>query len=133
MQRSRSQVLDGRIERGDSNLINCVLWYCDLRGSTALADRMALDEFLGMVNDYFECVAGAVLDHGGEVLKFIGDAVIAIFPYDHDERPLANMVRAAVAAAREAISRVNRHNSGLEGTDRPHFRFGVSLHIGSVM
>ena len=105
---SGGQVLDGLVERGDGNLIDCVLWYCDLRDSTALADKMALEEFLGMINDYFECTAGAVLDHGGEVLKFVGDAVVAIFPYDEDARPLANMVRAAVATAREAISRVDR-------------------------
>ena len=130
---SGSQVLDGRVERGDGKLINCVLWYCDLRDSTALADRMPLDEFLGMVNDYFECAAGAVLDHGGEVLRFIGDAVIAIFPYDEDSRPLANMARAAVATAREAVSRVGRHNDSLKSGDRPDIRFGISLHIGSVM
>ena len=130
---SGSQVLDGLVERGDGNLIDCVLWYCDLRDSTALADKIPLEEFLGMMNDYFECTAGAVLDHGGEVLKFIGDAVIAIFPYEEEIRPLANMARAAVATAREAISRVDRHNENLKGTDRPAIRFGISLHIGSVM
>ena len=130
---SGSRVLDGLVERGDGNLIDCVLWYCDLRDSTLLADKMPLEEFLGMMNDYFECTAGAVLDHGGEVLKFIGDAVIAIFPYEADTRPLDNMVRAAVATAREAISRVDRHNKNLQGTDRPAIRLGISLHIGSVM
>lgn len=84
---SGSRILDGLVERGDGNLIDCVLWYCDLRDSTALADKMPVEEFLGMMNDYFECTAGAVLDHGGEVLKFIGDAVIAIFPYEEDSRP----------------------------------------------
>ena len=130
---SGGQVLDGLVERGDGNLIDCVLWYCDLRDSTALADKMALEEFLGMINDYFECTAGAVLDHGGEVLKFVGDAVVAIFPYDEDARPLANMVRAAVATAREAISRVDRHNENFKDSDRPAIQFGISLHIGSVM
>ncbi|MDP7342383.1 MAG: adenylate/guanylate cyclase domain-containing protein [Alphaproteobacteria bacterium] len=130
---SGGQVLDGLVERGDGNLIDCVLWYCDLRDSTALADKMALEEFLGMINDYFECTAGAVLDHGGEVLKFVGDAVVAIFPYDEDARPLANMVRAAVATAREALSRVDRHNENFKDSDRPPIQFGISLHIGSVM
>lgn len=130
---SGGQVLDGLVERGDVNLIDCVLWYCDLRDSTALADKMPVEEFLGMMNDYFECTAGAVLDPGGEVLKFIGDAVIAIFPYEADSRPLANMVRAAVATAREATSRVDRHNQNLKGTDRPAIRFGISMHMGSLM
>ena len=123
----------GLVEHGDGNLIDCVLWYCDPRVSTALADKMPVEEFLGMMNDYFECTAGTVLDHGGEVLKFISDAVIAIFPYEADSRPLANMVRAAVATAREAISRVDRHNQNLKGTDRPAIRFGISMHIGSLM
>ena len=130
---SGSQVLDGMVERGDGNLIDCVLWYCDLRDSTALADKMPLDEFLGMVNDYFECTAGAVLDHGGEVLKFIGDSVFAIFPYEEGTRPLADMALAAVATAREAISRADRLNENLRSTDRPAIRFGISLHTGSVM
>jgi len=130
---SGSRVLDGLVERGDGNIIDCVLWYCDLRDSTALADKMPVEEFLGMMNDYFECTAGAVLDHGGEVLKYIGDAVIAIFPYEDDSRPVANMVRAAVATAREAISRVERHNRNLQDTGRPAIRFGISLHIGSLM
>lgn len=130
---SGSQIMDGLVERGDGNLIDCVLWYCDLRDSTALADRMPLEDFLGLVNDYFECVAGSVLDHGGEVLKFIGDAVIAIFPFDDQIRTRTNMARAAVATAREAIARVDRHNEKMAGTDRPAIRFGISLHIGSVM
>ena len=77
---SGGQVLDGLVERGDGRLIDCVLWYCDLRDSTRLADETPLDDYLVTLNDYFDCTAGAVLDHGGEVLKFIGDAVMAIFP-----------------------------------------------------
>ena len=130
---SGGQVLEGLVERGDGKLIDCVLWYSDLRDSTALADTMPLDEFLGMINDYFECTAGAVLDHGGEVLRFIGDAVIAIFPYEEESRPLADMARAAVATSREAVARVDRRNEKLSGCDRPAIRFGISLHIGSVM
>jgi len=130
---SGGQVLDGLVERGDGKLIDCVLWYSDLRDSTPLADSMPLDDFLGMVNDYFECTAGAVIDHGGEVLRFIGDAVIAIFPYEAEKRPLIEMTRAAVATAREAIARVDRINTKLSDTDRPPIRFGVSMHIGSVM
>ena len=130
---SGNQVLDGLVERGDGRLIDCVLWYSDLRSSTALAEKMPLDEFLGMVNDYFECAAGAVLDHGGEVLRFIGDAVIAIFPYEDQTRPLVDMARAAMATAREAVSRVERRNEMLSDGNQPAIRFGISLHIGSVM
>ena len=130
---SGRQVLDGLVERGDGKLIDCVLWYSDLRDSTALADKMPLDDFLAMVNDYFECAAGSVLDHGGEVLRFIGDAVIAIFPYEKDTRPIVDMARAAVATARETIARVDRRNVTIAESNRPPIRFGISLHVGSVM
>lgn len=129
---SGGQILEGLVERGDGKRIDCVLWYCDLRGSTALADGMPLDDFLRMLNDYFECTAGAVLDHGGEVLGFVGDAVIAIFPYMDGTRPLADMARAAAATAREAVARVARRNDNA-GPDQPAIRFGISLHIGRVM
>src|SRR3546814_18427479 len=61
------------------------IWYSDLRGSTALADTLPRAEYLDLLNRYFEAVAGAVLERGGEVLKFIGDGVLAIFPMDKVE------------------------------------------------
>ena len=77
---SGSKVLNGLIKRGDGEDIYAVIWFCDLRDSTPLAESMSREEFLLLLNEYFECMAGAVLDHGGEVLRFIGDAVLAIFP-----------------------------------------------------
>lgn len=104
-----------------------------MRQSTALADRMPLDDFLAMVNDYFESTAGAVLDHGGEVLRFIGDAVIAIFPFEAERRPMADMARAAVATAREAAARIERRNASLAAAAHEPIRYGISLHVGSVL
>ncbi len=130
---SGRHVLDGLVERGDGRAINCVVWFCDLRNSTAMADEMPVDAFLGILNDYFDCTAGAVIDHGGEVLKFIGDAVMAIFPIMEDGRPRADMCRAAVMAAREAISRISHRNAERAKTALPPVRFGISLHLGEVM
>src|SRR5690606_12035019 len=76
------RVLNGLIKRGDGEDIPAVIWYCDLRGSTALADKLPRSEYLDLLNRYFEAVAGAVLERGGEVLKFIGDGLLAIFPMD---------------------------------------------------
>ena len=127
---SGNRVLDGVVERGDGGMIDCVLFYCDLRNSTKLAEALSLDSYLALINDYFDCTAGAVVDHGGEVLKFIGDAVMAIFPVEANSRPAVDMCRAAVSAARDAFSRA----VALEGvSDRPAFRFGISLHMGQVM
>jgi adenylate cyclase len=121
-------VLDGQVERGDGREIDCVLFYCDLRDSTRLAEQMPLDDYLSLINDYFDCTAGSVIAQGGEVLKFIGDAVMAIFPVDGGERPLPAMRRAAIAAAREALARRDRLRAG----GRSQLDFGIALHVGKV-
>jgi adenylate cyclase len=130
---SGGHVLDGLVERGDGRVIDCVLWYCDLRDSTGLADRMPLDDYLATINAYFDCTAGAVIDHGGEVLKFIGDAVMAIFPIDAETRPASDMCRAAAMAAREAHARAAVKNETRREKGLPLIDFGVSLHVGQVM
>jgi len=130
---SGGQVLSGAIARGAGRPIDCVLWYCDLRGSTALAEQLSMEDYLATLNEYFDCTAGAVLDHGGEVLKFIGDAVMAIFPFDAEERPAVDMCRAAVSTAREALRRVEPINGDRRKRDLPAIRFGLSLHVGAVM
>ncbi len=83
------QVLDGLIKRGDGEDIHAVIWFCDLRDSTPLSGSLPPDAFLSLLNDFFDCMAGAVLDHGGEVLKFIGDAILAIFPIADPDSPEA--------------------------------------------
>lgn len=130
---SGRHVLDGLVGRGDGRLIDCVLWFCDLRNSTEMADDMALDAYLETLDEYFDCTAGAVIDHGGEVLKFIGDAVMAIFPVDEGSRPQIDMCRAAVMAAREALARADRRNAQRAAKGLPAIRFGISLHVGVVM
>ena len=130
---SGGHVLDGLVERGDGRLIDCVLWYCDLRDSTRLADETPLDDYLATLNDYFDCTAGAVLDHGGEVLKFIGDAVMAIFPVEAGSRPAPDMCRAALMTAKDAIARAQRLNETRAGKGLPEIKFGIALHVGQVM
>ena len=79
------RVLDGLVKRGDGENLHAVIWFSDLRDSTSLAEALSRDDYLETVNQYFDCVAGAVIDNGGEVLKFIGDAVLAIFAIDDTE------------------------------------------------
>ena len=74
------RVLEGKIRRGDGETIHAVIWFSDLRDSTRLTEALGRDAYLALLNDYFDCMAGAVLAHRGEVLKCIGDAVMAIFP-----------------------------------------------------
>ncbi|MGB3936195.1 MAG: adenylate/guanylate cyclase domain-containing protein, partial [Burkholderiales bacterium] len=77
---SGSRVLDGQIKRGDGQSIDAVIWFSDLRDSTPLSAALGEQRFLELLNEYFAATAGAVLEHGGEVLRFIGDASLAVFP-----------------------------------------------------
>jgi adenylate cyclase len=119
------KVLSGQIRRGDGQDINAVIWFCDLRDSTPLADSMSRRDFLALLNEYFECVLGPVLEQGGQVLRFIGDAALAIFPVG--ARP-AEACAKALAAAREALARMDKLN---RGRSRP-LRFGIGLHLGEL-
>ena len=119
------KVLAGQIKRGDSQDINAVIWFCDLRDSTPLAESMSRRAYLALLNDYFECLLGPVLDHHGQVLRFIGDAALAIFPVG--ERP-AEACAKALAAARAALERLEKLNKNRE---RP-LRCGIGLHLGEL-
>ena len=77
--RAGQAVLSGLIRRGDGEKITAALWYSDLRHSTELADRLSTEDFLHLLGRYFEMTAAAVLDHGGEVVSLIGDAVLGLF------------------------------------------------------
>ena len=127
------RVLGGHIKRGDCETIPAVIWYSDMRRSTALAESMAAEQFLAVVNSYFECTAGAVLDHGGEVLRFIGDAVLAIFPVRDDGASTEEACAAALTAAREADSRMAALNRERTGAGDEALAFGLALHVGDLL
>jgi adenylate cyclase len=120
-----AKVLAGQIKRGDAQDIDAVIWFCDLRDSTPLADSMGRREFLALLNEYFECVLGPVLERQGEVLRFIGDAALAIFPVNG--RP-AEACAKALAAAQEAQARMDRLNQNRT----PPLRCGIGLHLGHL-
>ena len=120
------KVLAGQIRRGDGQDINAVIWFCDLRDSTPLADAMSRGEFLRLLNEFFECVLGPVVERDGEILRFIGDAALAIFPVGGDE---GEACRRALAAAKDAIQRMEALNAARER----RLRFGIALHLGDVL
>jgi len=120
-----AKVLAGQIKRGDAEDIDAVIWFCDLRDSTPLADSMGRREFLALLNEYFECVLGPVLERQGEVLRFIGDAALAIFPVEG--RP-AEACAKALAAAQDALVRMN----GLNKNRMRPLRCGIGLHLGHL-
>jgi adenylate cyclase len=124
--RAGESVLNGLIRRGDGERITAALWYSDLRCSTALADRLPAETFLNLLGRYFEMTASSVLDHGGEVVSLIGDAVLGLFRID---RTADEACGRALAAAREARRRVK---PPLAPTDA-NLDFGIALHLGQVI
>ena len=136
------RVLQGLIKRGDGEDISAVIWFSDLRDSTVMADTISRQAFLGILNSFFDCVAGAVLDHGGEVLRFVGDAVLAIFPTGESlaantDRPrkccsTEDACHAALAAAIDAEVRIHALNGARAGRGEAALRFGLALHEGDV-
>lgn len=126
------EVMNGQIRRGDGATIRAVIWFSDMRESTRLADTMTADAFLAALNEYFESTAGAVMQHRGEVLRFIGDAVLAIFPI-REELGVAASCRQAMAAARLAEQNLARVNGMRAERGEPGLDFGLGLHVGEVL
>lgn len=133
-QQTGARVLDGLVRRGDGEVIQAVLWFCDLRGSTPLAETLDAGCFLETLNGYFDAVAGAVMDHGGEVLRYIGDAALAIFPYAAEDADAADPgpPGRALAAARDACARMTALNAERLAADLPPLGHGIGLHVGRV-
>jgi adenylate cyclase len=125
-----ARVLDGQIKRGMGESINAVIWLCDLRGFTGLSELLERDRLIDMLNQYFGPMCDAVENAGGEVLKFIGDAMLAIFPVADAPGPACQQALAAAATARAALEETNRNRnaSGL-----PVIAYGLALHVGEVM
>jgi uncharacterized protein (DUF427 family)/class 3 adenylate cyclase len=125
------RVLTGSIKRGDGEHIEAVIWFCDLRGSTPLAQSMSQEAFLGALNEFFDCMAGAVLEQGGQVLRFIGDAALAIFPVVDTDAHMAH--ERALGAAIEAHRRIGKVNAEREEKGLLPLDYGLALHIGDVI
>ncbi len=131
--RTGDKVLAGGVRRGDGEDIDAVVWFSDLRRSTALSIKMPPADFLDLLNQYFDCLAGAVQAHGGEILRFIGDAVLAIFPVDARADPGgADACRRAVLATRLAAESVSDLNVERARVGRHPISYAIGLHIGQV-
>ncbi|MGF1474188.1 MAG: adenylate/guanylate cyclase domain-containing protein [Geminicoccaceae bacterium] len=124
-----NRVLDGDIERGQGETIRAAIWICDLRDFTSLSERNTQAQVIQTLDDYFEVMGAAVVKHGGEILKFIGDAMLAIFPTDQISNPACVAIDAALEAV-EAMDKLNerRHGDELEALD-----YGIGLHVGDVI
>jgi adenylate cyclase len=121
------RVLQGLVKHGDGEHIHAVIWFCDFRDSTPLSKSLGRRAYLRQLNRFFYCMAGAVLEAKGEVLRYIGDAVLAIFPIENSP---AEACERALHGARLAAERVRQINQA--NPDKAPLRYGIGLHIGNV-
>jgi adenylate cyclase len=126
------RILAGQIRRGHAETMQAAIWLSDLRGFTTLSDRLAPETVVDILNQYFDCQVPAIRKHGGEILKFMGDGLLAVFPIAKDGGNLGEICGRVLEAAHEARANVDamRYPSG-EAVER--FRFGVALHIGGIL
>jgi adenylate cyclase len=125
------KVLTGQIRRGTGMELTAVLWSSDLRGFTERSDRLPSERMIAILNALFEAQAAEIRAHGGEILKFIGDGLLAIFPIAETDT-VATVAKTAVAAARKAITAVARlaDQPAMEG--EPLLDIVIALHVGTA-
>ncbi len=121
-------ILHGRIRRGDSERIEAVILLTDLRGFTTLSDRLPGNQVLGLLNRYFDSLVPPIERHGGEVLKFVGDGLLAIFAVAGDPKAACRAALAATLEARAALAAANA-----EPGAGPALRQAMALHLGAVL
>jgi adenylate cyclase len=124
------RILSGTIKRGAGERLAAALWYADLRNSTGLADQLPVEDFLDLLNVYFDCAAGAVMEEGGQVLDIVGDAILAFFPAEESNE--AEACAAALRAAENARGRL----AAMKAKDCPRAKeiaFGIGVHFGDMV
>ncbi|WP_237480437.1 adenylate/guanylate cyclase domain-containing protein [Lichenibacterium dinghuense] len=123
-----ARVLSGRISRGVADEIDAVLWFSDLRGYTAISDTAPPGEIIPLLNDYAEAAISAIDAAGGDVLKLIGDGILAIFKADDR----AEACRCALAAEADLRARLTELNARRAAEGRPATTLYLGLHVGAV-
>ncbi|MDP1839924.1 MAG: adenylate/guanylate cyclase domain-containing protein [Reyranella sp.] len=124
------RVFAGTVQRGEVLSVEAVLFYTDLRGFTAIADTTPGKELIALLDECFECMATPVVRHGGEVLKFMGDGLLAAFAVHPAGR--AEVCAAALEAATEALALIEALNARRRAAGQQTAGLDLSLHIGTV-
>ena len=122
----------GRIRRGHAETMQAAIWLSDLRGFTALSDRLPAETVVDILNGYFDCQVSSIRTHGGEVLKFMGDGLLAVFPIDEYVGDVRQVCGHVLEAAHESRASVAAMQYPI-GEIVERFRFGVALHIGRIL
>ena len=121
-------ILAGATRRGTGTTVSAAIMICDLRDFTKISDNWPRDDVIDLLNGYFDAMSEPVTRHGGEILKFIGDGMLAIFPLNQPSA-CANLLH-AVSEARQAMVALNENNSE---TGRAPLNYGIGIHVGDVM
>ncbi|MGJ4942849.1 adenylate/guanylate cyclase domain-containing protein [Bradyrhizobium sp. HKCCYLS1011] len=121
-------ILAGATRRGSGTTVRAAIMICDLRDFTKISDNWPRDDVIDLLNDYFDAVSEPIARHGGEILKFMGDGLLAIFPLSQPQA-CANLLH-AVSEARQAMTALNDRNGG---NGRAPLNYGVGVHVGDVM
>jgi adenylate cyclase len=130
--RAGGRILGGQIRRGHTETMQAAIWLSDLRGFTALSDRLPAETVIEILNQYFDCQVSAIATHGGEVLKFMGDGLLAVFPFDEYVGDVGKECAKVLEAACEARANVEAMQFPI-GETIERFRFGVALHVGRIL
>jgi adenylate cyclase len=130
--RAGERIMGGQIRRGHTDTMHAAIWLSDLRGFTALSDRLPAETVVDILNGYFDCQVSAIRTHGGEVLKFMGDGLLAVFPIDEYVGDVQQVCSSVLEAARESRASVEAMHYPV-GETLERFRFGVALHIGKIL
>ena len=125
------RILAGDIRPGMMEVLPAVIWLADLRGFTAVSDTMPSDKIGDMLNAYFECMVEPVKARGGQVLKFLGDGLLATF--DTDAHEADGLCSQALSAANDAVARVRALNEARQASDWPAMEVDIALHLGDVL
>jgi adenylate cyclase len=130
--RAGERILGGQIRRGHADTMHAAIWLSDLRGFTALSDRVPAETVVDILNHYFDCQVASIRAHGGEVLKFMGDGLLAVFPIAEQDRDIQQVCSRVLEAARESRDSVHALEYRV-GEAAERFRFGVALHVGKIL
>jgi len=126
------RILAGQIRQGEGERLRAVIMMTDLRDFTGLSDRLSGDEVIELLDDYFDALATPIQERKGEVLKFMGDGVLAIFPAEDDDDFSASSVH-ALDAAMEGLDRLDMVNRARRAAGGDELRIGIGLHLGEVI
>lgn len=129
--RISEKILHGQVKRGDGDRIEAAFWYSDLRGFTSLNETLPVAELLHLLNEYFEYCAAAAAARGGEILQFIGDAILIVFEIRTPEEQAA-VCESALDAAIDAFDSIAVVNHRRRHNGQARIEFGLGLHLGTV-